>query len=129
MTPVAVTTDLLHHLVTGSHAEGITAMAVATSINHDDRTLLIVEPGQDFIDDTWQLPSSVVLPGETLTDALPKTLARIGLSLDEVTDYLGHHDEHDTDSATTRVFTFAVTVLDPSSMPIQPDRPLVGPGR
>ena len=45
-----------------------------------------------------------------------KTLARIGLSLDEVTDYLGHHDEHDADSATPRVFNFAVTVLDPTSI-------------
>lgn len=69
MTPVAVTTDLLHSLVTGSHAEGVTAMAVATTVDHDGLVLLIVEPGLDFIDDTWQLPTGPVLPGETLTDA------------------------------------------------------------
>jgi 8-oxo-dGTP diphosphatase len=116
MTTVAVTTDLLHHLVTGTHAEGISAIAVTATLDHDGATLLIVEPGQDFIDDTWQLPSSVVLPAQTLTDALAQTLAGIGLSIDEVTGYLGHHDEHDPDSATTRVFNFAVTVTDPSSI-------------
>ena len=69
MTTPAVTGALLHHLVTGSHAEGITALAVEAAIEHDDRILLITEPGPDF-DDTWQLPGGPVLPGQTLTDAL-----------------------------------------------------------
>jgi ADP-ribose pyrophosphatase YjhB (NUDIX family) len=112
MTPVAVTTDLLHDLVAGSHAEGVTALAVACTVDHDGRILLLVEPGLDFIDnDTWHLPTGPVLPGETLTDALPKALAAIGLIIDEVTGYLGHHDRDDT-----RVFCFAVTVTDPDSV-------------
>ena len=36
MTPAAVTGTLLHHLVTGSHAEGITALGVETVIEHND---------------------------------------------------------------------------------------------
>jgi len=68
MTPPAVTTDLLHDLVAGSHAEGVIAMAVASTVDHDGRVLLIVQPGLDFIDDTWQLPAGPVLPGETLAD-------------------------------------------------------------
>ena len=44
MTP-AVTAGLLHDLVAGSHAEGITALGVEAVIEHDDRVLLIAEPG------------------------------------------------------------------------------------
>lgn len=116
MTPVTVTADLLHHLVAGSHAEGVTAIAVASTVDHDGRVLLVVEPGLDFIDDTWQLPTGRVLPGETLIDAIPKALAAIGLTIDEVTGYLGHHDRDDTDGQITRVFCFSVTVTDPHSV-------------
>jgi 8-oxo-dGTP diphosphatase len=113
VTPVAVTTDLLHALVDGSHAEGVTAMAVESAVEHDGRTLLIAAPGRDFIDDTWHPPTGPVLPGQTLTDALLTALAFVGLTLDEVTGYLGHHDHADTGGQITRVFCFAVTVADP----------------
>lgn len=116
MTPAAVTDALLHDLVACAHGEGITSLAVACSIDHHDRILLIVEPGVDFIDHTWQLPSGPVLPGETLTDALPKALASIGLDLDEVIGYLGHHNHLHNDDEPTRVFSFAVTVTDPHSI-------------
>lgn len=92
MTTAAVTSMLLHHLVTGSHAEGITALGVEAAIEHDDRILLIAEPGPDFTDETWQLPGGPVLPGQTLTDALHPAVAAIGLAIDEITGYLGHHD-------------------------------------
>ena len=92
MTPAAVTGALLHDLVAGSHAEGITALGVETVIEHDDAVLLVAEPGPDFTDDTWQLPAGPVLPGQTLTDALHPAIAAIGLTIDEVTGYLGHHD-------------------------------------
>ncbi|MGH3449310.1 MAG: NUDIX hydrolase, partial [Haloechinothrix sp.] len=115
MTPVPVTPALLHDLVAGSHAEGITALAVACTVTHDDHILLLAEPGRDFIDTTWQPPVGPVLPGEALIDALPKTLTLAGLTIDEVIGYMGHHDHHD-DGETTRVFCFAVTVTDPDSI-------------
>jgi ADP-ribose pyrophosphatase YjhB (NUDIX family) len=114
MTPAAVTGTLIHDLVTGSHAEGITALGVETVIEHNDAVLLVAEPGPDF-DDTWQLPAGPVLPGQTLTDALHPAAAAIGLTIDEVTGYLGHHD-HPGAQATTRVFRFAVTVTDPGAI-------------
>ena len=114
MTP-AVTAGLLHHLVTGSHAEGITVLGVEAVIEHDDRVLLIAEPGPDFTDETWQLPGGPVLPGQTLTDALHPAVAAIGLAINEITGYLGHHD-HPGAQATTRVFRFAVTVTDPGAI-------------
>jgi ADP-ribose pyrophosphatase YjhB (NUDIX family) len=114
MTPAA-TARLLHHLVAASHAEGITALGVEAAIEHDDRVLLIAEPGPDFTDDTWQLPGGPVLPGQTLTDALHPAVAAIGLTIDEITGYLGHHD-HPGDQAATRVFRFTVTVTDPGAI-------------
>jgi len=114
MTP-AVTAGLLHDLVAGSHAEGITALGVEAAIGHDDRVLLIAEPGPDFTDQTWQLPAGPVLPGQTLTDALPPAVAAIGLAISEITGYLGHHD-HPGAQVTTRVFRFAVTVTDPGAI-------------
>jgi len=114
MTPAAVTAALVHDLAAGSHAEGITALAVEAAIEHDDRVLLIAEPGPDF-DDTWQLPGGPVLPGQTLTDALHPAVAAIGLAIGQITGYLGHHD-HPGAQATARVFRFAVTVTDPGAI-------------
>ncbi|MGH3260275.1 MAG: hypothetical protein ACRDOU_33560, partial [Streptosporangiaceae bacterium] len=73
------------------------------------------EPGPDFTDETWQLPAGPVLPGQTLTDALHPAVAAIGLTIDEITGYLGHHD-HAGGRVTTRVFRFAVTVTDPGAI-------------
>ena len=116
MTLRPVSDGLLHELVAGSHAEGVTAMDVAATVEHDERILLVVEPGHDFIDNTWQLPVGPVLPGEILTDALAKALACIGLQLYEVTGYLGHHDRDDSHDELVRVFCFAVTVTRPDSV-------------
>ena len=118
MTTAEVTAKLLHHLVTGSHAEGITELAVEAAIGHEDndgQILLVADPGKDFADDSWQLPAGLVLPGQTLTDALPPAVAAIGLSIQDVTGYLGHHDRPG-DQATMRVFRFAVTVTDPGAI-------------
>ena len=114
MTPAAITPGLLHQLTAGSHAEGITALDVAAAICHDTRILLIAEDGTDFTDSTWQLPAGPVLPGHTLTDALHPAVAAIGLTIDEVTGYLGHDDQ--ADSVITRTFCFTVTVTDPDAI-------------
>ena len=37
-----------------------------------------------------------MLPGQTLTDALDPVAAAIGLTIDEVTGYLGHDDDGGT---------------------------------
>jgi ADP-ribose pyrophosphatase YjhB (NUDIX family) len=113
-----VTRTLLHDLAAASHAEGVTHLAVEAAISHednDDRILLIAEPGPDFTDETWRLPGGPVLAGQTLTDALHPAVAAIGLSIEEVTGYLGHHD-HAGDQATTRVFRFAVAAADPGAI-------------
>jgi len=113
--PAAVTAALVHDLAAGSHAEGITVLGVEAFIEHHDAVLLIAEPGPDFTDETWQLPAGPVLPGQTLTDALHPVAAAIGLTIGEITGYLGHHDLP-SGQATTRVFRFAVTATDPGAI-------------
>jgi hypothetical protein len=110
----AATPDLVHRLVTGSHAEGITTLAVQAVVTKDTSFLLLAQDGADFGDDLWLLPGGLVLPGQTLTDALDPVAAAIGLSIDEVTGYLGHDD--DGGDQIVRTFRFAVTVTDPDSI-------------
>ena len=79
MTPADVNTNLMHRLVVQPHAQGITDLPDACTVDPDDRTLRI-EPGRDFADDTWQLPTRPALPGETLTQAPAKVSATTGTS-------------------------------------------------
>lgn len=109
-----VTSELIHDLVSRSHSEGIAKLAVECAIVHEERLLLLIEPGLDFINDTVQLPQGGVLPGETLDDAVGRALATVGVSIEEMIGYVGHHDEEDAGEI-TRVFCFALTVTDPDS--------------
>lgn len=108
----AVTVHLLHGLVTGSHAEGTTCLAVAAAIEDDGRTLLVATTGEDF-ETVWQLPAGLVLPGETLLQGLVRTVSlTTGLGVVDVTGYGGHHDRL-VDGEAVRTFVFTVTVDDP----------------
>jgi ADP-ribose pyrophosphatase YjhB (NUDIX family) len=112
MTAFTVTDNLLHELVTGSHAEGTTRLAVAAAIEHDERTLLIAVINDDF-EPAWELPADLVLPGETLLEGLDRTVAiTTGLGITDVTGYAGHHDRF-IDGDITRTFVFTVTADDP----------------
>lgn len=109
---VAVTDQLLHQLVVGSHAEGTTCLAVAAAIEHNDHTLLIAVQDDDF-QPLWQLPSDLVLPGETLLQGLDRTVTTTtGLGIIDVTGYTGHHDRI-VDGEIVRTFVFTVTAADP----------------
>jgi ADP-ribose pyrophosphatase YjhB (NUDIX family) len=112
---LAVTSELIHDLVSNSHAEGMTNLAVECAIVHEDRLLLLIEPDVDF-DDTWQLPQGAVWPGETLEDAVCRTLATVALSIEEMLAYVGQHDYYEEAAGEAfRVFCFAVSVTDPTS--------------
>jgi len=108
----AVTPDLLDELVGGSHAEGTTCLAVAVAVEHDDRVLLIAVPDNDF-DHTWELPTGLVLPGETLLTAIHRTLTvTTRLHVADVTGYTGHNDRL-IHGELVRTFIFNVTTTDP----------------
>lgn len=108
-----VTDRLLHQLVVGSHAEGTTRLAVAAAIEHDERVLLIAPHNDDDFQPVWQIPSDLVLPGETLLYGLIRTVTvTTGLGVAEVTSYVGHFDR-ELDSEIVRTFIFTVTAEDP----------------
>jgi len=115
MMRAAVTEDLLHELVTGSHAEGVTRLASAALFEHGDRVLLILTVDPDDVDDTWELPADLVLPGEPLNDTLHRIAAGVGLHIDRVTGYLGHHDRHVGDDV-VRTFVFAAAAGHPAGV-------------
>jgi ADP-ribose pyrophosphatase YjhB (NUDIX family) len=110
-----VTDSLLYELVTGSHAEGTTCLAVAAAIEHHDCTLLVA-PAHDDFGPVWQLPSDLVLPGETLIVGLYRTVSvTTGLDVIDVTGYLGHHDRL-INGEVVRTFVFTVTADDPDRL-------------
>lgn len=112
---VTVTDQLLHQLVTGSHAEGTTRLAVAAAIEHEDRTLLIAAVDDDF-ETIWQLPADLVFPGETLPYGLDRIVTlTTGLNVTDVTGYAGHHD-HLVDDDIVRTFVFTVTADHPDQV-------------
>jgi 8-oxo-dGTP diphosphatase len=115
MTPAAVTSALLHDLVTSSRAEGTRQFAVAAAITDGGRVLLCGHTTGDF-DQEWDLPTGIVLPGETLTSALDRVLAcSYGLDIADIPGYLGSCDRvHNGD--TTRTFVFTATCADPAQI-------------
>jgi ADP-ribose pyrophosphatase YjhB (NUDIX family) len=112
MTPAAVTDALLHDLVTFSRAEGAGQLAAAAVITLDDRVLFCGRPTADF-DHTWDLPGGTVLPGETLTDTLARSLAcNYGLSIQQIPAYLGCY-QHVLAGEPVRTFVFTAACADP----------------
>ena len=101
-----VTAALLHDLVAGSHAEGTTRFAVAVVVEDDQHILLIDARRADGVDCCFQLPGDLVLPGETLTDAVHRTTATVSIGI--LSGYLGHHDLP-VDDDLVRTFVFAAT--------------------
>jgi hypothetical protein len=90
-----ITASLLHGLVAGSHAQGTTQLAVVALIEDHDQILLVEVDNVvevETFEQPWELPNDLVLPGETLTDAVARTAAIAGIDLDHITGYLGHHD-------------------------------------
>ncbi len=111
MTRDGVTEDLVHALVTDSHSQGIIDLYVAAAVEHRGQALLVAS--DDELDPCFELPSTAVLPGERLLDALCRCLAQLGLNVAQFSGYLGDLDRGD-DGA--RAFCFAVTATDPNAV-------------
>ncbi|WP_316528109.1 NUDIX hydrolase [Kitasatospora brasiliensis] len=98
-------------LAADAEAAGITGFVAAAVINHDGRTLLVRRNPDDYMGGMWEIPSGTVEAGETILDALYReTAEETGLTVDQVTGYIGHFDYQNSRGGTTRQFNFAVTV-------------------
>ncbi|MFD7447954.1 NUDIX hydrolase [Kitasatospora sp. NPDC059827] len=98
-------------LAAEAETAGITGFVAAAVINHDGRVLLVRRNPDDYLGGLWEVPSGTVEPGETILDALHReTAEETGLTIDQVTGYIGHFDYKNSRGGTTRQFNFAVTV-------------------
>ncbi|MFJ8430784.1 NUDIX hydrolase [Kitasatospora sp. NPDC094019] len=98
-------------LAAEAEAAGITGFVAAAVINHDGRVLLVRRNPHDYMGGMWEIPSGTVEPGETILEAMYReTAEETGLTVDQVTDYIGHFDYRNSRGGTTRQFNFAVTV-------------------
>ncbi|MFD9686914.1 NUDIX hydrolase [Kitasatospora sp. NPDC059088] len=98
-------------LAAEAETAGITGFVAAAMINHDGRILLVRRNPDDYMGGLWEIPSGTVEAGETILDALHReTAEETGLTIDQVTGYIGHFDYKNSRGGTTRQFNFTVTV-------------------
>ncbi|WBP88549.1 NUDIX hydrolase [Kitasatospora cathayae] len=103
--------EFVARLAAEAEAAGITGFVAAAVINHDGRVLLVRRKPDDYLGGLWEIPSGKVEAGETILDAVHReTAEETGLTIDQITDCLGHFDYENSRGGTTRQFNFAVTV-------------------
>lgn len=119
MPRTSITDQLLQQLLLSSRTGGVAFVHVAALIEHRRAVLLLhCGDGDIFSPAAWQAPTSLLLaPCDVLTDVVHRAVTyTAGLDVDNVTSYLGHHDQHHPDGAILRTFGFTVTVTDPTRM-------------
>ncbi len=112
-----VTGLLLTDLRATARADGVAFAHAATVVEHDGSILLLHQgDGDAFSPFRWQLPTGLVMGVlDELADVIHRAVTHTaGFDLDQVTSYLGHHDELACDRAITRTFGFTAVVGDPA---------------
>ncbi|MFG3054222.1 NUDIX hydrolase [Kitasatospora sp. NPDC048239] len=104
--------DFVPGLLAEAENAGIGQFVVGALITDEvGRVLLLRRRPEDFLGGLWELPGGGVEPGEHLEQALNReVMEETGLTLTEVTGYVGTFDYSSDNGQMTRQFTFAVTV-------------------
>ncbi len=101
-------------LAADAEAAGISGLVAAAVINHDGRILFVRRNPDDYMGGLWELPSGAVEDGESILDAVYReTAEETGLTIREVTGYIGHFDYRNSRGGTTRQFNFSAAVEKP----------------
>ncbi|GAA1261782.1 NUDIX hydrolase [Kitasatospora nipponensis] len=104
-----ISPEFVAGLAAEAEAAGISGFVAAAVINHDGRVLLVRRNPDDYMGGLWEIPSGTVEAGETILDALHReTAEETGLTIDQVSGYIGHFDYTNSRGGTTRQFNFAV---------------------
>ncbi len=103
-------------LVDDAHNAWITSLAVAAAIDHRGQVLLTDGPAGCDFDWDYELPTALVPPGQTLTDALEDLTSQLAGGIEQITGYLGHHDQLDAPGEPVRIFGFTLTASDPAAI-------------
>lgn len=103
--------ELLPRLTAEAERDGIVQLVVGAVVRDGDAVLLLRRPADDFMGGIYELPSGKVDPGEDLRTALVREVQEeTGLTVANVTGYLGHFDYLSGSGKTSRQFTFTVEV-------------------
>ncbi|MDH6113671.1 8-oxo-dGTP diphosphatase [Kitasatospora sp. MAP12-15] len=104
--------DLVPGLLAEAKQAGIGQFVVGALVADEaGRVLLLRRKPDDFLGGLWELPGGGVEPGEHLGEALSREITEeTGLTLAEVTGYVGAFDYSSDNGLMTRQFTFTVTV-------------------
>ena len=97
-------------LVVQAKKEGIQRFVVAAILTHNNKTLLLKRPSDDFMAGLWELPSGKVEGEETLQEALKREVTEeTGLEIQEIKSYVGSFDYTSKSEKKTRQFSFVAT--------------------
>ncbi|MGR3871579.1 NUDIX hydrolase [Streptomyces graminifolii] len=107
--------DLMHQ----AESDGIDALFASILLSHHGRVLLIKHsPTTRDFDQTspWDLPTCSLEPDETPLDAMDRAAASTdnGISIEDVTGYLGSYDRNQADGNPSRTFVFTAATADPT---------------
>jgi hypothetical protein len=119
MPPTPLTGQIMNDLLVTASADGVACVHVAAVVRHSHRTLLLhCGDGDTFSPAFWQVPTGLLLaPADTLPDVINRVVTHTaGLDLDQITSYLGHHDQPCADGDFQRTFAFTVTAVNPARM-------------
>ncbi|WP_372405421.1 NUDIX hydrolase [Streptomyces luteireticuli] len=105
-------TALLDDLASAAERDGVAKTVVgAVLADHDGKVLLLHPPADDYLGGLWELPSGGVDTGETLVEALRREVAEeTGLTVTDISGYLGYFDYRSGSGRATRPFNFTATV-------------------
>ncbi|KDN82772.1 NUDIX hydrolase [Kitasatospora cheerisanensis] len=98
-------------LAADAEAAGISGFVAAAVIRHEGRFLFVRRNPDDYLGGLWEIPSGTVEDGESILDAVYReTAEETGLTISEITGYIGHFDYRNSRGGTTRQFNFSATV-------------------
>ncbi len=118
MPRIPLTGLLLTGLLATARTDGVAFARAAAVVEHHHSTLLLHQgDGDAFSPFSWQLPTGLVMGvRDELLDVVHRVITHTaGFDVDQVTGYLGHHDEQVCGHDVTRTFGFTATVRDPTT--------------
>ncbi|MGW4382938.1 NUDIX hydrolase [Kitasatospora sp. NPDC004531] len=108
---IVTSPEFVADLAAAAEADGVSGFVAAAVISHDGRTLFVRRNPDDYMGGLWEIPSGTVEADESILDAVHReTAEETGLTISEITGYLGHFDYRNSRGTTTRQFNFSATV-------------------
>jgi len=106
--------SIFEYLTTLADAQGVEQCVVGAIVHHEGTVLLLKRTKDDFMGGVWELPSGKVELDEAPDKALIREVKEeTGLTVIEISEYLGSFDYQSGSGKKSRQFNFAVDVAAP----------------